>query len=157
MYKNNLLGPGLVLAALLAGCAEPPPPTERPPFRAVATVKQTMTWILDPAADVIWDSAGTIITAEGSEELAPTTDEGWDAVLHAAAIVTEGGNLLMMPGRSAGDDWLEYSAGLVAAGRLAIDAAEARDPDALFEAGGRIYQVCRACHNQYWVVDETPE
>lgn len=116
-----------------------------------------MTWILDPAADVIWDSAGTIITAEGSEELAPTTDEGWEAVLHAAGVVTEGGNLLMMPGRSAGDDWLEYSAGLVAAGRLAIDAAEARDPDALFEAGGRIYQVCRACHNQYWVVDEAPE
>jgi hypothetical protein len=24
----------------------------------------------------------------------------------------------------------------------------------LFEAGGRLYQVCRACHDQYWIEDE---
>lgn len=157
LHKKHSTYPVLVLAALLAGCAEPPAPGAPPHYREVTTVKQTMAWILDPAADVIWDSAGTIITAGGSEDLAPTTDEGWDTVLHAAAIVTEGGNLLMMPGRSAGDDWREYAAGLVAAGELAIEAAEARDADALFEAGGRIYQVCRACHNQYWVTDEKKE
>lgn len=119
----------------------------------VTNIQQTMAWLLDPAADLIWDSAGTIITAQGQEDLSPTTEEGWTAVVHAAATLAETGNLLMMPGRSAGEDWDEYSRGLLAAGKLAIKAAQEQDADALFDAGGRIYQVCKACHNQYWVAD----
>ncbi len=122
-------------------------------YDIVTDIQQTMEWFLDPAADVIWDSAGTIITAQGRQELTPDTDDGWDTVLHAAATLAETGNLLMMPGRSAGDDWNEYSRGLVAAGKLAMEAAQAKDGDALFDAGGRIYQVCKACHNQYWIKD----
>jgi mono/diheme cytochrome c family protein len=115
-----------------------------------------MAWIVDPAADVIWDSAGTVITAQGSAELAPTTEEGWAVVLHAAATLTEAGNLLMMPGRVAGDDWIVWAQQLVATGKLAIDAAEAQDADALFNAGGEIYQVCRGCHEQFWVEIPAP-
>ena len=48
-----------------------------------------MLWILDPAADVIWDSAGAIITAEGETDLSPTTDEGWEHVRNSAAVLTE--------------------------------------------------------------------
>lgn len=156
-----------VMVPLLSACAEQNLPTDsnqaplsdaQHPYQVVTNIHQTMSWILDPAADVIWDSAGTIITAQGSEELAPTTDEGWAEVVNAAAVLTEAGNLLMMPGRAAGDDWIEYSRGLVAAGQLALQAAEAQDSDALFDAGGRIYQVCKACHAQYWVeTDETDE
>ncbi len=110
-----------------------------------------MEWILDPAADVIWDSAGTIITAEGERDLAPTTDEGWDQVRSSAALVGETGNLLMMPGRASGPAWVAYAQGLTAAAEVAMAAAEARDADALFDAGGQLYQVCRACHEQYMV------
>ena len=81
----------------------------------------------------------------------PTTDKGWHEVESAAAVVAEAGNLLMMPGRSAGSDWDEYSVGLIDAGAEAMQAALDQDEAALFDAGGRIYQVCRACHNQYWV------
>jgi hypothetical protein len=137
----------VALCALLAACGEPP-------YQSIINIHQTMAWILDPAAEVIWDSAGTIITAQGHQELAPTTDEGWAKVLHAAATLTEAGNLLMMPGSAAGDDWIEYAQGLTAAGQLAIKAAQDQDDEALFEAGGRIYQVCRACHDQYWTEDE---
>jgi hypothetical protein len=125
-----------------------------PPFKPVMNNHQLMAWVLEPAVDVIWDSAGTIITAEGRQELAPTTDEGWAAVERAAATLAEGANLLMLPGRAAGADWLEYSLALVASSQLAQEAAGAQDADALFDAGGRIYQVCRACHNQYWVREE---
>ena len=142
---------GLVLSA--CGQATPPPqePQDSQPYRVTTDIHQTMAWILDPAADVIWDSAGTIITAKGHQELAPTTDEGWATVIHAAATLTEAGNLLMLPGRAVGDDWIEYSQGLVEAGKLALQAAQAQDSDALFDAGGRVYEVCRACHNQYWI------
>jgi hypothetical protein len=123
----------------------------QPPYHAAADVHQMMAWIVDPAADVIWDAAGTIITAEGSEELAPTTDKGWAKVQRAAAILTESGNLLMMPGRAAGEDWIAWSRQLVDTGKSAMQAAAARDADALFDAGGRIYQVCKGCHDQYWI------
>ena len=142
---------------LTTGCNQQPPPAETP-YQAVTDIRQTMLLILDPATDVIWDSAGTIITAEGEQELAPTTDEGWLVVEQAAAVVAETGNLLMMPGRAAGDDWVGYSADLVEAGKLALQAARDQDSDALFDAGGRMYQVCLGCHNQYWVeVDSTKD
>ena len=141
--------------ALIVACGETAEPSVaisvEPPYQAITPIQDTMAWILDPAAEVIWDSAGTIITAQGHQELAPTTDEGWAEVLHAAATLTEAGNLLMMPGRAAGDDWIEYAQGLTAAGQLAIKAAQDQDDEALFEAGGRLYQVCLACHNQYWI------
>ena len=110
-----------------------------------------MEWILDPAADVIWDSAGFIITADGETDLRPTTDEGWERVRNSAAVVAETGNLLMMPGRSSGPDWVAYAQGLTEAGVVAMAAAEARDAEALFDAGGQVYQACRACHEQYMV------
>ncbi|MFK7977181.1 MAG: hypothetical protein AB8C02_13685 [Halioglobus sp.] len=149
----------LMLACCLAiaACSQPdsaPAETETTPFKPVVDIHETMAWILEPAADVIWDSAGFIITDKGERSLTPTTDEGWAAVLHAAAYLTEAGNLLMLPGRSAGADWDEYSTGLIRAGELAIEAALEKDGEALFDAGGRIYQVCRACHNQYWVKGE---
>ena len=65
-----------------------------------------MEWVLDPAADHIWDSAGAIITDAGTEELAPTTDAGWELVRNSAAIVAQSGNLLMLPGIALGEnDW----------------------------------------------------
>ena len=122
-----------------------------PPYRTVADVRQTMLWILDPAADLIWDSAGFVITADGETDLSPTTDEGWEHVRGGAALVAESGNLLMMPGRSGGPDWVAYAQQLTAAAEVAMAAADAQDADALFDAGGEVYQACRACHNQYMV------
>ena len=83
------LSVGLALV-LLSGCdsagrsAPAMEPAPAPPYRAVANLKQTMEQILDPAADVIWDSAGFIITAEGEPDLAPTTDQGWEHVRNSA-------------------------------------------------------------------------
>ncbi|NQX88872.1 MAG: cytochrome c [Halioglobus sp.] len=128
--------------------------TAKPAYDLAMNSHQLMEWVLEPAADIVWDSAGTIITAEGHRELAPGTDAGWDKVVRAGAVLREAGNLLMLPGRAAGADWLEYSQALSGAGRRVMAAANAQDPDALFDAGGHVYQICRACHDQYWVRDE---
>jgi hypothetical protein len=144
MKKKVLVAALLVLFSAVCHSQAP-----AAPYKAFTDVLQTMEWILEPAVEVIWDSAGTIITAQGSEELAPTSDEGWQEVVQAAALVAETGNLLMMPGRNAGPDWQAYAQDLVDAGAVALNAAQARDSDALFDAGGQIYQVCLACHSQY--------
>jgi hypothetical protein len=110
-----------------------------------------MLWILEPAAELVWDSAGFVITVEGETDLSPTTDAGWDQVRNGAALVAESGNLLMMPGRSLGPDWIAYSAAMMGSARDAMAAADARDAEALFAVGGELYQACVACHTQYLV------
>jgi hypothetical protein len=138
----------------LAGCA-PSGPETGPPFKPVSTNLQLMDWILDPAADVIWGAVGTIITEAGTEELVPSTDEEWDAVRNAAAVLAESGNLLMIDPRARDhQDWNEISLGLIDVSMMALEAAEARDPVALFDAGGLIYNVCASCHQQYMVASE---
>jgi len=138
----------------LVGCAPPPSPPE-PPFHTVTDMKQLMSWVLDPAADVIWGAAGTISTEEGVQDLAPTTDQGWAEVRNAAAVVAECGNLLMLPGRvHDGEDWMEFAQGLTDIGQKAIVAAEARDSDAVFDVGGELYNVCTACHQRYMLPPE---
>lgn len=123
------------------------------PYEPVTDIRHTMKFIIDPTADIIWDSAGSIITEAGERDLAPDTPEAWIKVEAAAAMLAESGNLLMMPGRSAGPEWDEYAGGLISAGKLAMVAARQQDADKLFAAGGQIYQACLACHNQYLIAD----
>ena len=118
-------------------------------YPPVVGMKQFMVWVLDPAADAIWESAGFVMTAQGERSLAPTTKPGWLRVEKGAVLVAESGNLLRLPGRAAGPDWIESAKALVDAGREALLAAQKRDADALFDAGGEVYQACRSCHDRY--------
>jgi hypothetical protein len=147
---------GVLTVVALTGCGskEAPPAATAvpggPEYLLAADVKQTMNWILDPSSDVIWGSVGTIVTEEGQKELVPETDEQWTAVRDAAAMVAESGNLLLMPGRARDqDDWAKHAHDLTKAAQAAIAAAEAKDKESLFTAGGDIYLVCTACHEQY--------
>lgn len=139
------------ICALVAGCASE---AESPPFDSTATVQELMAMMVDPAADLVWDAVGTVITHEGTEHWAPRTDEEWLAVQYGAMTIKESGNLLMMEGRARDQDaWIRMSQGLVDAGQLALDAAEARDADAVFDVGEVVYNACDQCHNLYWVGD----
>ena len=153
VQKNTIcrLLVGSLAIILASGCAEDAP-SETIDFQTTSSVHDFMYWVLEPAADVIWDSAGYVITAEGEVDLQPTTQDGWDKVRNAATVVAEAGNLMMLPGyRADTGDWVEYAAGITRAGLVAREAAFAQDADALFDAGGQLYNVCRACHNRYIV------
>ena len=146
-FVNNLLI--CLLVTLFAGCGETQQNVQAP-FKTTLSMHEMMTWYLEPAADVIWDSAGFVITESGEVDLQPTTQEGWDKVRNNATLVAEAGNLLMMPGLGVDAlDWQDYSLGLIDAAVSARQAAMNKDAEALFEAGGQIYNVCRACHNRY--------
>jgi len=133
---------------MLVGCAPEKPAAT--PFEPVLELHDLMASVLDPATDVIWGAAGAVITEAGEQDLAPVDDAGWQAVYDAAAIVTETGNLLMLPGRAEDQqDWMEYSAALIASGKEAMAAAKAKDADAVFDVGGKLYLVCVACHQSY--------
>ena len=137
----------VVTCALLAGCAETPEP---PPFAAVADSRQLMLSVIEPAAEVYWDAVGVIMDMEGTHEIAPRTPEEWEAVENAAFVLAESGNLLLLEERAQGrDHWAVMSRSMIDMGRLAVEAAQARDPEAVFEVGGDIYLVCTGCHAVY--------
>ena len=40
------------------------------------------------------------------------------------------------------------------AAAVALEAAQARDPDRVFDSGEIVYNSCNTCHSVYWVGDE---
>jgi hypothetical protein len=136
---------GLAAVAAALGCGAEPPP-----FRPLADTKLLMQAVVDPQADVIWEAVQTIVTEQGTQEIRPQTDEEWASVRNSAVTLAESGNLLMMSPRAReGGDWMEAAAALIDTSSAAVQAADARDADRLFEVGGEIYGACTACHEKY--------
>ena len=143
-----LLALTVLAAALLPGCR--PAPSIEAPLPSALDLKQLMEWVIDPTADVVWDSVKWISTEAGTEEIEPRSDKEWAAVRNAAATLSELGAVLMLPGRARDDgEWKAMARALIATSRRALAAAEAKDKNALFAAGGEIYNACRGCHIQY--------
>jgi hypothetical protein len=146
------------------------------PFKPSATIQEIMLAVIDPNVDPIWNSIKTTITAQGIEEIKPTTDEDWAALKLHAITLREASNLLMIEGRKVAHPTASTSIhpvelgpeeieALIAANRpafiknaqdlhdvvtLALSAIEAKDVDALESVGGAIDQVCEQCHEQFW-------
>ena len=97
--------PLVTLVAIIAACQP------EPPFREELELREVMLHVVEPAAEVYWDSVGIIIDEEGTHEIAPANSREWLAVENAAATLTESGNLLMTPGRLREDPkWVELAA-----------------------------------------------
>ena len=48
-----------------------------------------MAHFITPAAERIWESAGSVITEEGEISLEPKDDEGWSEVIFGAQVIIE--------------------------------------------------------------------
>lgn len=145
---------------------------------SVATIQNLMVNQVDPSADLLWASVSTVITAAGTDERQPRTAAQWLTVRHYALTLIEAGNLLLVPHRRVAkggeriDDanvpgiesadhmqraidadpaaFRQAALALRAAGVKALTAIDAKDPQALIEAGGDIDAACEACHLKYW-------
>jgi len=127
-----------------------PAHVEAPITTPVASVKQIMQGIVDPATNVVFGAVSSTSTKAGVVETAPKTDREWELVGNSAAALVESGNLLMM-GKRAVDagDWLKMSRALVDAAVVALKAVEAKDKDALLASGDAINTSCDSCHLKY--------
>jgi len=147
-------------------------------FQLYASVIDLMSGPIDKAADFLWDSVGTESSPKGPVDKLPKNDKEWAAVREQAVLLAEASNLLMMEGRvvahpgqklenppGEGDLTPEQSLAAINADRAtfvgfaralqataasALKATEARDVDALLEAGGQIDEACEACHKKFW-------
>lgn len=141
-----------VSAALLAACQPSAPKmTEGAKFNTDLPMSEYMGHFVDPAAFMYWKGSGTEITEAGERDLSPTTDEGWDVLVTGATMLIEAGNTMQLPGRARAPeaDWNKYAQMLSERAVIARAAAEKHDKQAVFDEGGRLYEVCVACHEQF--------
>jgi hypothetical protein len=180
MKKYSILGLLLFLAGCNASQPQSQAPAAQPEYRTTGTVKDIMDALVDPGSDYIWDSVETVVSAKGTEEKAPHTDEDWKQVRNHAIMLLEATNLLQIPGRHVAKpgekaedpkvelspdqieesinkdraSWIKYAHGLHDATMEAFKAIEAKDTEGLLNAGDGIDNACEKCHLQYWYPNE---
>jgi hypothetical protein len=143
-------GIAFIIAGERTARAATPATAAAPETTPVATVKQIMIGITNPAAYVIYEAVGTKTTATGIEEIEPKTDEDWQKVGSAGAAVIESGNLMLMGGRAIDKgDWVKMTNDMIEQGKKAMAAAQAKDKDKIVEAGGELNTTCDNCHAKY--------
>lgn len=173
----------LCVVTLFAACSPAPPAAVKdagPPFRPTGTIKDIMDSVVDPAADVLWDSVATTITREGQIDKAPKTDEEWKSVRRHAVALMEATNLLLMEGRHVAREgeksefpgielepaemekliaadrasWVKHAQGLYDAAGVALKAIDGKNVQGLLDAGEGIDAACENCHKQYWYPEQ---
>ena len=162
----------LVFVVALAGqCSSKPAPV---PLTPVVSVRELMENIVEPTADVIFDSVVTTSSASGVVEIKPTTEDDWVRVQRAAMLLAEATNLLKMPRQvaSAGDEdtpggelspaqiqakvdadraaFATYADGLRDVAMKGLAVAKAKDVDGLYQVGSDLDKACENCHLEYW-------
>jgi hypothetical protein len=151
---------------------------QSPQYRLTASVSDLMEGLIDPSADALWDSVAYIANAKGIEDRQPRTAEEWQAVRTQAVNLIEAANLLSMPGRivaheAAGEPpkpgpgelshaeiqnlidanhegFVQFARVLQNATAVALAAIDAKNAQALMDAGTTIDNACEACHVTYW-------
>ena len=134
-----------------------------------------MNSVIDPSIDVVWNSVATVID-NGMTDRAPQTDEDWAEVRRHALIVSEAANLLLMQGRPVAppgapsqapgvelapeeiralidknrDGWNFYVQQFQDSLKPALAAIDAKNAQALFDAGEKIDTTCENCHQVFW-------
>jgi hypothetical protein len=167
----------LLLAVAAAGCRRAP---AEAPYNPTATVQDIMLGIIDPSADVLWNSVATIVSSSGVEERQPRTEEEWIALRRAALQIVEGSNLLIIPGRQVAKagtvsenpgielhpeeiqpliendraTWYARAKELHDSALPMLQAIDKRDVAALADGGERLDMACETCHQAYWYPNE---
>ena len=125
----------VVIAVLAAGTAAP-----QDVNKAAPTVKDVMTTMTVPASDAIFSAA--------SEP--PKDAAQWVALRASAVMLAESGRLLTATDRAKKDaEWLELPRTMVTEAEATFKAIDAKDSEALAQAGDSVYVTCDACHARY--------
>ena len=125
----------VVIVVLAAGTAVPQDST-----KAAPTVKAVMATMTVPASDAIFSAASD----------PPKDAAQWVALRASAVMLAESGRLLNTTARAKDDhEWVEMARALVAETEATFKAIDAKDLDALSQAGDNVYLTCKTCHDRY--------
>jgi hypothetical protein len=181
---------------LIIGCQEKVAPKELPSpaavpsaapaatvaasmLKPVAGISDIMAIEVDPSADALWESVGTVVTRSGTKNNHPTTDKQWDELRVHAVMLTEAANLLLMDGRRVAREGVQkiedqgtpgnlsaeqsqklidenrglfasFATALRTVGEQMLTAIDTKNPNDLMEAGAALDEVCEGCHLKFW-------
>jgi cytochrome c556 len=122
----------LTAAMLLAGVSQAQD--------SASSVLNLMKSIVIPQSDIIF--------AVG--KAAPRSDQEWAAVQQSAGRLTEAAKTLSAQAPATnGANWLKFSQSMGDAVNRASAAANAKNVDAVLDAGDVLYESCEGCHKQY--------
>jgi hypothetical protein len=182
----------LFLGVLTSACSSSRPTPAPPPASAlwgelkpVVSVKELMHDMIDPLADNIFDAVGTEMSAKGTIEREPKTDEDWERIRIGAVSIAEGASLLKIPrpfappgdqNNSTGPEAVELSPAQIKAkleadpvewnariealrnvGLEVLDIVKRKDVKELWDAGYNLDEACENCHKSYWYPGENAE
>lgn len=149
-----------------------------PQFKIEVGIKDLMAHMIDPAADALWASVSIESTATGEIKHEPKTDEDWKAVRGHAIALMEGANLIIMEGRRVAMEgheledhgtegnltaaesqheidtnratFIGFAHALHDVGSKMLQAADAKNPQGIMDAGDTLDSVCESCHLKFW-------
>ena len=174
----------LALCVLMFACSSSKPtPTAQAPalwgdLKPIVSVKELMRFMIDPAADNVFDSVSTVVGAKGRVAKVPKSEEDWEKVRIGAVTLVEGIYLLKIarpftpPGdenNSVGPDPSELSPSQILAklekdpvlwnakiealrnvGLQVLDIVKSKRTDELWDASDNLEVACESCHELYW-------
>jgi hypothetical protein len=120
------------------------------PYTTKLPLNEFMPHVMQYAGDGIWKRQGYIIDKNGERSLFPKNDEEWEDAESASLALAEMTNVLLIPGRRVPDP--KWDAAVLEVRKVAMQAAaaaEKKDPNAFFEAGGALDEACDVCHVQF--------
>ena len=142
----------------------------------VVSVKEVMHDLIDPLSDNLFDAIGSEVSAKGTRDWAPTTDEEWAKVRVGAVAMAEGVYLLKIPrpivppgqeNVTEGPDdftaaevkdkiekdpvlWQAKIEALRNVGREVLEIVKSKDTTALSGAVQDLDNACEGCHLEFW-------
>jgi len=120
------------------------------PYYTALPLSEFMPHVMQYAGDGIWKRQGYVVDAKGEHSLFPKNEEEWEEAESAARTLAEVTNVLLIPGRRVPEaDWDKAVLAVRKVALQAADAAEKKNEDAWFEAGGALDEACDVCHAKY--------
>jgi len=168
--------PAVVLAAGFVSCSVHKGAEPASEIAPAFTIREIMQSMVSPRADSIWSAVAISVTDKGPETKAPKNDEEWATLRYEAVTLSEAMNSILVPGRKVAkpgdhakdpkaelnpeqievlisqdrESWTKLAHDLQSAVKSAIEAIDAKNAEALSNAGGGIDTACETCHKKYW-------
>jgi hypothetical protein len=173
---RKILLPLALAGCIVSACSTPKAAESVPDIAPAFTIRDIMQSMVGPRADSIWNAVAVSVTEKGPETKAPKNDEEWANLRYEAVTLSEAMNSILAPGREVAKpgeqakdpkaelnpeqiemlinqdraSWAKLAHDLQGAVMLAIKAIDAKDAEALSNAGGGIDTACETCHKEYW-------
>lgn len=154
-FRSGVLAAGTVLLIACGGAApeqaaQPVPEADAAPLTAKpeVSINAVMVSLVDHAGHNLWD-----VEREGK---APKTDDDWLLVQEHAVQMAAAGPAITVGGTGSTDaawvkspSWHTYAQQMSDAGVAALNAAKAKNLEALVVANGRLVESCESCHKAF--------